>query len=154
VKRVQLALQGAGVETEVQLLGASARTAPEAADALGTELGAIVKSLIFRGAHSGGPLLALVSGDNRADESLLADGFGEPVERADADFVRAVTGFAIGGIPPLAHATPLTPLIDEDLGRFDVVWCAAGTPHAIFPIGFGDLVRVTGGRLTVLRDGP
>lgn len=132
------------------MLGASARSAPEAAQAVGCPLGAIVKSLVFRGVHSGGPRLALVSGANRADEARLEAGFGESIERADANFVRAVTGFAIGGVPPLAHATPMTPLIDEDLLGHDVVWCAAGTPHALFDIAPDALVRVTGGRVVEL----
>lgn len=138
------------MDTHVQVLGASARTAAEAADAVGSPLGAIVKSLVFCGARSGGPLLALVSGANRADEALLAQGFGEPIERADANFVRAVTGFAIGGVPPLAHATPMVPLVDEDLLAHEIVWCAAGTPHALFDIAPAELVRVTGGRVAAL----
>lgn len=149
IKRVQAALSAAGIAADVQVVGAS-RTAVEAAAAVGCELGAIVKSLVFRGVASGGPLLALVSGPNRASEARLAEGFGEEVERAPADFVRAVTGFAIGGVPPLGHATPLVPLVDEDLLAFPTLWCAAGTPNTLFPIAPAELVRVTGGRVMAL----
>jgi prolyl-tRNA editing enzyme YbaK/EbsC (Cys-tRNA(Pro) deacylase) len=137
-RRVQEALHEVGVEAEVVVLEDSARTAAEAAAAVGVEQGAIVKSLVFRSADSGEPVLVLVSGDNRCDEALLG------VERADADTVRAVTGYAIGGVPPLGHPSPLHTVVDEQLGRFPIVWAAAGTPHAVFPISYDELVRVTG----------
>jgi prolyl-tRNA editing enzyme YbaK/EbsC (Cys-tRNA(Pro) deacylase) len=138
--RVQAALHDAGVDAEVVVLDDSARTAAEAAAAVGVEQGAIVKSLVFRDAGDE-PVLVLVSGDNRCDEALLE------VTRADAAFVREVTGFAIGGVPPLAHPAPLRTVVDPQLGRFPVVWAAAGTPHAVFPIGYEDLVRVTDGQV-------
>ena len=114
------------------MLPDSARTAPEAAAAVGSEVGAIVKSLVFRCGDEA--VLALVSGANRADEARLEEEFGAPVARADADFVRAATGFSIGGVPPLGHPAPLRTLVDEDLLGYEVVWAAAGTPHAVFPI--------------------
>jgi prolyl-tRNA editing enzyme YbaK/EbsC (Cys-tRNA(Pro) deacylase) len=138
---VQQALHEAGVDVEVKELESSTRTAPEAAAAVGCELGAIVKSLVFRRVDDGEPLLVLVSGANRADEVALG------VERPDADFVREVTGYAIGGIPPVAHATRLRTLVDPDLLRFDQVWCAAGTPFALFPLSPAQLVAVTGAEL-------
>ena len=98
---------------------------------------------MFRGAESGEPVLALVSGDRRADEAALARALGEPVERADADWVREVTGYAIGGVPPVGHPAPVRTLIDDGLNRFDVVWAAAGTPRTVFPIAPGELARVT-----------
>ena len=146
-QRVADALAAAGVEPRVVALSDSARTAPEAAAAVGVQLGAIVKSLVFR-AQSGAPVLALVAGDRRADEAAVAGAAGEPIGRADADFVREHTGFAIGGVPPLAHG--LVPLVDESLLRFDEVWAAAGTPHHVFPIDPRRLVEVTGGRLSAL----
>jgi prolyl-tRNA editing enzyme YbaK/EbsC (Cys-tRNA(Pro) deacylase) len=97
-----------------------------------------VKSLVFRSVDGGDPVLVLVSGDNRCDEALLG------VERADADTVRATTGYAIGGVPPLGHPAPLHTVVDEQLGRFETVWAAAGTPHAVFPISYAELLRVTG----------
>ena len=114
------------------MLPDSARTAPEAAAAVGVEVGAIVKSLVFRCGDEA--VLALVSGANRADEARLEEEFGAPVARADADFARAATGFSIGGVPPLGHPAPLRTLVDEDLLGYEVVWAAAGTPHAVFPI--------------------
>jgi prolyl-tRNA editing enzyme YbaK/EbsC (Cys-tRNA(Pro) deacylase) len=143
---VQAALHELGLDAEVVELADSTRTAPEAAAAVGCELGAIVKSLVFRGARSGEPVLALVSGDRRADEARLADALGEPVERADADWVRQVTGYAIGGVPPIGHPAPVRTLMDGGLERFDVVWAAAGTPRTVFPIAPGELARVTSAR--------
>ena len=135
------------MEVDARELPASTRTAPEAAAAVGCEVGAIVKSLVFRSGDEA--VLALVSGGNRADEALLEAGFGAAVERADADFVRAATGYSIGGVPPIGHPRPLRTLVDEDLLRFAVVWGAAGTPRSVFPIPPGELVELTGG--TVLR---
>jgi prolyl-tRNA editing enzyme YbaK/EbsC (Cys-tRNA(Pro) deacylase) len=145
-RRVQAALRDLGLDAEVVELADSTRTAPEAAAAVGCELGAIVKSLVFRGARSGEPGLALVSGDRRADEAALAQALGEPVERADADWVREATGFAIGGVPPLGHPAPVRTLMDDGLGRFEVVWAAAGTPRTVFPIAPRELARVTSAR--------
>jgi prolyl-tRNA editing enzyme YbaK/EbsC (Cys-tRNA(Pro) deacylase) len=136
--RVQAALHDAGVEAEIVVLEDSARTAAEAAAAVGVEQGAIVKSLVFRDRGDGEPVLVLVSGDNRCDERLLG------VDRADADTVRTVTGYAIGGVPPVGHPSPLRTVVDEQLGRFPVVWAAAGTPHAVFPIRYDELVRLAG----------
>ena len=139
--RVQAVLHESGLDAEVVVLEDSARTAAEAAAAVGVEQGAIVKSLVFRSAADGEPVLVLVSGDNRCDEALLG------VQRADADTVRAVTGYAIGGVPPVGHPAPLRTVIDEQLGRFAVVWAAAGTPHAVFPVRYEELVRLTGGEV-------
>jgi prolyl-tRNA editing enzyme YbaK/EbsC (Cys-tRNA(Pro) deacylase) len=139
--RVQAALVEAGIPAEVAALSDSARTAAEAAAAVGVERGAIVKSLVFRAA-SGAPVLALVAGDRRADEEAIARAAGEPVGRADAAFVREHTGFAIGGVPPLGHG--LVPVVDASLLRFEEVWAAAGTPHHVFPVSPMRLVSVTG----------
>jgi prolyl-tRNA editing enzyme YbaK/EbsC (Cys-tRNA(Pro) deacylase) len=133
-RRVQEALRGLGLPDAIRELDDSTRTAPEAAATVGCELGAIVKSLVFRGSRTGAPVLALVSGDNRADEARIAEAVGEPVERADADFVRAATGYAIGGVAPIGHPQPLRTVVDEDLLRFATVWAAAGTPRAVFGV--------------------
>jgi prolyl-tRNA editing enzyme YbaK/EbsC (Cys-tRNA(Pro) deacylase) len=143
------ALVALGLPADIHRLTDSTRTAPEAAAAVGCELGAIVKSLVFRGA-SGEPLLALVSGDNRADEGLVADAIGEAVERPDAAYVREVTGYSIGGIPPVGHPAPLRVVLDEDLFRFETVWAAAGNPHAVFPITPAALAQATGAQVTRL----
>jgi prolyl-tRNA editing enzyme YbaK/EbsC (Cys-tRNA(Pro) deacylase) len=139
---VQAALHDAGVDVEVVVLEDSARTAAEAAAAVGVEQGAIVKSLVFHSAHPPDePVLVLVSGDNRCDEALLE------VTRADAGAVRSITGYAIGGVPPIGHPQRLRTVVDEQLGRFETVWAAAGTPHAVFPIAFDALVCLTDGEV-------
>ena len=146
--RFQAALSARGVEVSPRVLPDSARTAPEAAAAVGVEVGAIVKSLVFRCGDEA--VLALVSGANRADEARLEAEFGAPVGRADADFARAATGFSIGGVPPLGHPAPLRTLVDEDLLGHAVVWAAAGTPHAVFPIEPAALAELVGGRVVRL----
>jgi len=149
--KVQAALQAHGLECQVVELPGSTRTAVEAAQAVGCTVGQIVKSLIFRGRESGRPLLALVSGSNRADEGKLSALAGEPIEKADAEFARQRTGFAIGGIPPLGHSETITTFIDQDLLQYGEVWAAAGTPHAVFRIRPDDLVRATAGQTASLR---
>jgi prolyl-tRNA editing enzyme YbaK/EbsC (Cys-tRNA(Pro) deacylase) len=149
VQRVADALGAAGLVAEIRELSASTRTAEEAATAVGTTVPRIVKSLVFLADDT--PILALVSGSNRLDTERLGTAVGKRISRADAATVRAATGFAIGGVPPLGHATPLDVLIDRDLLQFDVVWAAAGTPHAVFPIAPADLVRATGGRVMELK---
>jgi prolyl-tRNA editing enzyme YbaK/EbsC (Cys-tRNA(Pro) deacylase) len=143
-RRVQAALRALGLPGDVRELDDSTRTAVEAAASVGCELGAIVKSLVFVGAASGEPVLALVSGDNRADEERIAAVLGEAVGRADAAFVRAATGFAIGGVAPVGHPRPLRTAMDAGLLRFDVVWAAAGHPKAVFPVAPGELARALG----------
>jgi prolyl-tRNA editing enzyme YbaK/EbsC (Cys-tRNA(Pro) deacylase) len=149
-RRVRDALEALGLPADIHRLADSTRTAPQAAAAVGCELGAIVKSLVMRGAGSGEPVLVLVSGANRADEARLAAALGEDVERPDAAYVRATTGYSIGGIPPVGHPAPLRTLLDEDLLRFATVWAAAGHPHAVFPIAPGELARATGATVTRL----
>jgi prolyl-tRNA editing enzyme YbaK/EbsC (Cys-tRNA(Pro) deacylase) len=144
-QRVQDALAAAGFANEVVELPDSARTAAEAASAVGCDVAQIVKSLVFRGRASGRAVLVVASGANRVDEKAVARLAGEPIERADVDFVREQTGFAIGGVPPLGHATRLACFVDEDLLKLDRVWAAAGHPHAVFALAPGELVKMTGG---------
>lgn len=146
-QKVQTALQQLGLPCEVVELSDSTRTAVEAAAAIGCTVSQIVKSLIFRGKSSGQGILVLASGTNRVDEKLVAALLGEGIERADADFVREQTGYAIGGVPPLAHAHPMKALIDRDLLQYEEIWAAAGTPHAVFRLKPADLERMTGGVL-------
>lgn len=146
-QRVQAALQALGLDCQVVELPASTRTAPEAATAVGCSVGQIVKSLIFHGKESGRAVLALVSGANRVNEAALAGLLGEPVGKADADFVREQTGFAIGGVPPLGHLHPILTFIDEDLLQYEEIWAAAGTPNAVFRLHSADLPRMTGGQV-------
>jgi Cys-tRNA(Pro) deacylase len=141
---VQDALDAAGVATRIVEYDVPARTSAEAAAVLGCEVGQIVKSLVFRSA-SGAAVVVLASGAHRVDERKIAELAGEPTAKADAAFVRAHTGYAIGGIPPLAHANRATTLIDRNLLDYATVYAAGGTPHAMFPIAPGDLVRVSGG---------
>ncbi len=122
------------------------RTAVDAAAAIGCSVGQIVKSLVFRRA-GGAPLLVVASGTNRVDEAKVAALVGEPIGKADAAFVREETGFAIGGVPPAGHATPIETLVDEDLLRHAEIWAAAGTPRTVFPLTPQELVAMTGGRV-------
>lgn len=123
----------------------STRTAQEAADRAGCTLGQITKSLIFRGRDSGKPILVLTSGANRVNEKRITEYAGEHILRADADFVRAVTGFAIGGVPPLGHVEKMETYLDEDLLQYATIWAAAGTPNAIFELTPAQLQAMTGG---------
>lgn len=146
-QRVQDALAARGLGERVVELAATARTAAEAAAALGCEVGQIAKSLVFRLRQSGRPVLVIACGSNRVDQARVAELLGEPLDRPDAEFVREQTGFAIGGIPPLGHARPLLTIVDEDLLRYPRIWAAAGHPSAVFPLTPQELVGVTGGRV-------
>jgi len=147
---VLAALTRAGVEVEVRSFPQGTRTAADAAAAVGVDVGQIVKSLVFARPGSGRLVLVLTSGSNRVDEARVGELIGEPIARADADAVRAATGYAIGGVPPLGHAEPIETLVDEDLLQYGVVWAAAGTPRDNFAIAPDDLVRATGGRIVVV----
>ena len=136
-----------GLAVEVRQMPASTRTAEEAAAACGCDVAQIVKSLIFRGKTTKTPWLFLVSGANRVAEKRMVEVIGEPVVRVDAADVRSLTGYAIGGVPPLGHATPLSTVMDEDLLAHAVVWAAAGTPHAVFPVAPADLARAVGAKI-------
>jgi prolyl-tRNA editing enzyme YbaK/EbsC (Cys-tRNA(Pro) deacylase) len=143
-ERVQRALVALGLDSRVVELAVAARTAQQAADALGVAVGQIAKSLVFRAAGSDRAVLVIAAGDRRVDEHRIAALIGAPIERASPDFVRATTGFAIGGVAPIAHAQPMRSFFDTSLRRFAVVWAAAGTPHCVFPIAPTDLLRASG----------
>lgn len=145
-ERVQRLLRAAGWSGEVVRLDASARTAAEAAEALGCAVAQIAKSLIFKGRSSGGHILVVASGSNRVDEARVAAAIGEAVGKADAAFVRERTGYAIGGVAPVGHVVPPRHiLVDADLGRLDPLWAAAGHPHAVFKLSYPELLTLTGG---------
>ena len=146
-QKVQDALQALGFTLQVVELPDSTRTAVEAAQAIGCQVGQIVKSLVFKGKRSERPILVIASGSNRVNEKAIEALIGEPLGKADADFVRQRTGFVIGGVPPVGHASPLVTFIDQDLLQFSEVWAAAGTPHAVFRLNPADLPRMTGGRV-------
>jgi prolyl-tRNA editing enzyme YbaK/EbsC (Cys-tRNA(Pro) deacylase) len=146
-QKVQAALDALGLSLQVVALPASTRTAAEAAAAVGCQVGQIAKSIVFRTGSSDRPVLVIASGSNRVNESNIAALLAEPLGKADADFVRRRTGFVIGGVPPLGHAEPLETFVDEDLLQYEEIWAAAGTPHAVFRLTPGDLVRMAGGRV-------
>ena len=129
----------------------STRTAQEAADRAGCALGQIVKSLIFKGKESGKPILVLTSGANRVDEKRISGYAGEPIGKADADFARTVTGFVIGGVPPIGHLQKMETYIDEDFLGYPTIWAAAGTPNAIFELKTADLPIMTGGKVVTVK---
>jgi prolyl-tRNA editing enzyme YbaK/EbsC (Cys-tRNA(Pro) deacylase) len=138
------AARALGLEISIRQMAESTRTAEEAAAACGVTVGQIVKSLVFSGADSGKPYLLLVSGSNRVNEKGVARHLGEKLKRPDAHAVRDLTGYAIGGIPPFGHASPLVTYVDEDLLQYDVVWAAAGTPKAVFSVAPARLRDATG----------
>ena len=142
--RFENAARAAGLEITVHRMPESTRTASEAAAACGTSPAQIVKSLVFRLADSGETVLFLVSGKNRVDETKVASEIGDRLARADADYVRSVTGFAIGGVAPLGSLTPLRTFMDRDLLAFDRIWAAAGAPNAVFFITPQALAEATG----------
>ena len=143
VQRVVQNLQQAGHAHLPIMLSESARTAQEAADGLGVQLGQIAKSVIFRRKADDVAVLVVTSGDRRVDEKKVSALVGK-VGRADADFVKAKTGFTIGGVSPVAHLNPAVTLLDQDLWRFDDIWAAAGHPHGVFRLSPEDLQRLTG----------
>ena len=153
-QKVQDALRAAGFANEVVELPDSARTATEAAAAVGCTVGQIVKSLLFQGRPSGRAILVVASGSHRVDEQLVAALLGEELARASADFVREQTGFAIGGVPPIGHARSLVTVVDEALLAHSRIWAAAGHPHAVFALTPAELVRMTGGRVARIGAAP
>ena len=150
-QKVQDALKACGLSCQVVKMPQTTRTAHDAARAVGCEVGQIVKSLIFKGKQSGRPVLVATSGANRVDEKILDELMGEPPGKADADFVRKTTGYAIGGVPPTGHVQPVMVLIDEDLMQYEEIWAAAGTPKAVFKLTPQDLLKITDGKVVSIK---
>jgi prolyl-tRNA editing enzyme YbaK/EbsC (Cys-tRNA(Pro) deacylase) len=150
-QKIQDALRAAGFDLTVIEFTESTRTAQEAADRVHCTLGQIVKSLIFKGQTTGKPILVLTSGSNRVDEKHISAYAGEAIGRADAEFVRAATGFAIGGVPPLGHPQPMETYLDEDLLQYPTVWAAAGTPKAVFELTPAALQKMTAGKTVTVK---
>lgn len=151
VQKVQTALLAQRLPFEVVELKASTRTAAEAAAALECEIAQIIKSLIFRTQYSKQPVLILASGMNRVHEENIEKLVGEKLVKAEPEFVRAITGFAIGGIPPLAHTHPIQHVfIDQDLLRFEILWAAAGTPNAVFKLNSAHLEKLSKGLIIAI----
>jgi Cys-tRNA(Pro) deacylase len=151
-QKIQDTLKTLGFNNEVIESTESSRTAAEAAERVGCGVGQIVKSLIFKGSESGKAILVLTSGANRVDEKLISSYSGEKIQRADPEFVRAVTGFAIGGVPPIGHPNPLDTYIDNDLMEYQEIWAAAGTPNALFKLSPDDLQTMTRGRVIKVKN--
>lgn len=150
-KAIQEALQAKGIETNVIELPESTRSAEEAAKAIGCSVSQIAKSLIFCTANTRRPILVLASGSNRVNEKKISQYVGEEITKATADFTKEVTGFAIGGIPPLGHKQKIPTYIDEDLLNHEEVWAAAGTPHAVFNLRSSLLVDLTLGIVVPIK---
>jgi prolyl-tRNA editing enzyme YbaK/EbsC (Cys-tRNA(Pro) deacylase) len=142
--RTSQLLRDAGIDTQVVEFEQPTRTSADAAAAIGCSVAEIAKSIVFRGANSGQAVVVVASGDNRISESKVSDKVGEPLARADGDFVRAATGYAIGGVPPLGYSQPVKLLLDQDLKRFEKIWAAGGTPFSVFPLQPDQLRRLTG----------
>ncbi|MEY3128106.1 MAG: hypothetical protein RIS06_662 [Actinomycetota bacterium] len=153
VIRVQNFLTNAGLTSQIVALSDSARTAAEAAEALGIEVGQVASSIVFKLPNET-PLLVITSGRHRVDTKLVASALGvEKLHRADADFVRDASGFAIGGVSPLGWISkPEIILIDEALSDYDVVWAAAGHPHAVYPTTYDELIQCTGAQPMIVGD--
>ncbi|HEX3552003.1 MAG TPA: YbaK/EbsC family protein [Thermoanaerobaculia bacterium] len=149
-ERVQAELRARDCSGQVVELAASTRTAQEAAEAIGTTVAQIAKSLVFL--VGGDPVLVIASGINRVSLSKLTDHLGTLAFRPDADTVKRLTGFPIGGVAPVGHATPLRVLIDRDLLKYPEIWAAAGTPNAVFRTTPEELVRMTGGEIVDIRE--
>jgi prolyl-tRNA editing enzyme YbaK/EbsC (Cys-tRNA(Pro) deacylase) len=142
--RLSQRLRESGVEAQVVEFEQPTRTSADAAAAIGCSVAEIAKSVVFRGKSSGQAVVVVASGANRVSEEKVAAQVGEPLARADADFVRAATGYVIGGVAPIGHAQPVKLLIDEDLRQYQKVWAAGGTPHTVFPLTPDELRSVTG----------
>lgn len=144
-QRVQEALNAYKLTCEVVQMADTTRSAADAARAVGCQVGQIVKSIVFEGMQSHQPILVAASGVNRVNEQIIEQTVSEPVKMAKPEFVRQMTGFAIGGVPPVGHHRPLKILIDEDLLQYDEIWAAAGTPHAVFKLTPEELKLITAG---------
>jgi prolyl-tRNA editing enzyme YbaK/EbsC (Cys-tRNA(Pro) deacylase) len=149
-QKVQHALNRHGVACRVVELPGSTRTSQEAAQAIGCRVEQIAKTLVFQTKTTKIPVLVVASGANRVNEKKLRDLLSEPVKKADADFVREHTGFAIGGVPPARLSKPMEIFIDEDLFKYEEIWAAAGTPHAVFKLTSTDLVKITQGKVVTI----
>lgn len=142
--RTQSLLAERGISTQVVEFEQPTRTSAEAAATVGCSVAEIAKTVVFKAKPSGRPVVVVASGDNRVCETKVSHLVGEKLGRADADFVREATGYAIGGVAPLGHANPVLLFLDADLKRFDRIWAAGGTPFSVFPLSPGELVEITG----------
>jgi prolyl-tRNA editing enzyme YbaK/EbsC (Cys-tRNA(Pro) deacylase) len=153
-RRTQALLLDAGIPSQVVEFEQPTRTSAEAAAAIGCSVAEIAKSVVFRAKASGQAVVVVASGDNRVCESKVARLVGEKLGRANADFVRESTGYAIGGVSPLGHANPVRLVLDQDLQRFTQIWAAAGTPFSVFPLSPAQLIMLTGADWADIRQEP
>lgn len=149
--RIQQLLADARIDTQVVEFEQPTRTSAEAAAAIGCSVAEIAKSVVFRTRPGGRAVVVIASGDNRVCERKVGELVGEKLGRADAGFVRETTGFVIGGVSPIGHATAVALFLDADLRRFDRIWAAAGTPFAVFPLTPAELARLTGAAWSDVR---
>lgn len=150
-QKVQAALNALDLKLEVVELPGSTRSAADAAQAIGCQVAQIVKSIVFKAKRTQRPILVVASGINRVDERKIEALIGEPLGKADAEFVRQRTGFVIGGVPPVGHAEKLLTYVDEDLLQYPEIWAAAGTPHAVFRLAPADLLKMTEGQVVRVK---
>lgn len=151
-KKVQDYLAAKGCDFIVRQLPGSTRTAQEAAQSIGCAVSQIAKSIVFRAQQSNQPVLVIASGSNRISSAKIEGATGLKLAKADADYIKAETGYAIGGVPPVAHAQEVSIILDPDLKAHEVIWAAAGTPNAVFALKPEDLEMLTGGRWVELSD--
>ena len=150
-RKIQEALAALGTSFEVVQLPATTRTAVDAASAIGCSVAQIAKSIVFRTVKEKRPVMVVASGVNRVNEAKLASLMGEPIEKADADYVRERTGFAIGGVPPIGHAERIRTIVDADLLALGDLWAAAGTPNSVFRLSAKSLLEMTGGEVQAVK---
>ncbi|MFZ0449770.1 MAG: YbaK/EbsC family protein [Desulfatiglandaceae bacterium] len=150
-RKFQGTLKALGFNNEVVELKETTRSARDAARAVGCRVEQIAKSIVFRGGRTNHSILVVASGPNRVNEKQISDIISEPLLKADADFVKERTGYAIGGVPPLGHAEAPVTFIDEDLLQYEEIWAAAGTPNAVFKLAPGDLQKMTDGRVISVK---
>jgi prolyl-tRNA editing enzyme YbaK/EbsC (Cys-tRNA(Pro) deacylase) len=150
-RKVQAALNALGMQCSVVELSDSTRTAKDAAQAVSCEVGQIVKSIVMMGRTTHRPVMVVTSGSNRVNEGKIGEILQEPIEKADAEFVRFHTGYAIGGVPPVGLSDEVVTFIDEDLLKYSTVWAAAGTPQAVFEFNPQDLPHMTGGKVISIK---
>jgi prolyl-tRNA editing enzyme YbaK/EbsC (Cys-tRNA(Pro) deacylase) len=153
-QKVQDALTALGYSVTVIESETPTKTAQQAAEFAGCQLGQIVKSLIFKGVATGKPILVLTSGSNRVNEKRISQYAGEAIGRAEPEFVRTVTGFAIGGVPPVGHLQQMETYLDQDLMQYETIWAAAGTPNSLFELTPAALQQMTNARVAVIRQEP
>lgn len=150
-QKVKETLKSMGFSNQVVEILVSTRTSKEAAEAVGCQVGQIAKSLVFKTKKSKNPIIIITSGSNHVDEEIMSDFIEEEIEMADADFVREVTGFVIGGIPPVGHIRKIRTFIDEDLLEYEEIWAAAGTPNTVFMLTPDELLNMTKGEVVSVK---